>query len=102
VILNEPEVVTVTEDAVAANAIGTGPVNVNATARKKATKRKNGCNGLSSRVAGEVTERFDIFIRDKGKVSRVIYTTARFRAKLAAKRVPMCLKVSLSAIKSRQ
>ena len=102
VILNEPEVVTVTEDVVAAKAIGTGPVNVNATARKRATTRKKGCRGLSSRVAGEVTERFDTFIRDKGKVSRVIYTTARLRTKFAAKEVPMCLKVSLSAIKSKQ
>ena len=72
VILNEPEVVTVTEAAVAANAIGTGPVNVSATARKRATKREKGCNGLSSRVVGEVAEGFNTFIRDKGKISRVI------------------------------
>jgi len=63
--LSEPEVVTATVSVVAANAIGTGPVNVNATARKRATKRKKGCNGLSSRVAGEVTERFNIFIRNQ-------------------------------------
>ena len=63
--LSEPEVVTVTEAVVAASAIGTGPVKVSATARKRATKRKKGCNGLSSRVAGVGAERFDTFIRDK-------------------------------------
>ena len=72
VILSEPEVVTVAEAVVAANAIGTGPVKVSATARKRATKRKKGCNGLSSRVVGGVAEGFNTFIRDKGKISRVI------------------------------
>jgi hypothetical protein len=70
--LSEPEVVTVTEAAVAANAIGTGPVKVSETARKRATKRKKGCNGLGSRMASEGAEEFDIFIRDKGKISCVI------------------------------
>ena len=72
VMLSEPEVVTATVSVVAANAIGTGPVNVSATARKRATKRKKGCNGLSSRVVGGVAEGFNTFIRNKGKISRVI------------------------------
>jgi len=65
--LSEPEVVTVTEAVVAAKAMGTGPVKVSAIARKRATKRKKGCSGLSSRVVGEVAEGFDTFIRNKEK-----------------------------------
>ena len=42
VMLSEPEVVTVTDAAVAANAMGTGPVKVSETARKRETKRKSG------------------------------------------------------------
>ena len=65
VILSVPEV-TVTVSDVAAKAIGTGPVNVSATARKRATKRKNGCNGLSSREAAGVADKFGIFMKIKG------------------------------------
>ena len=73
VILNEPEVATLTEAVVAANAIGTGPVKVSVTARRRATIRRKGCNGLSSRVTDEGAEGFNTFIRDKGKISRVIF-----------------------------
>ena len=66
VILSEPEV-TVTVAAVAAVAMGTGPVNVSATARKRATKRKNGCSGLSSREDAGGAEGFGIFMKIKGE-----------------------------------